>query len=126
MLSLLKHVASSLVGVNPSSGTLHEKGFVFEKDHVLWELALVGTLPLTIHFQGGLVLSIEEEEVWERVLLGKGEEKCLLSSSLFFKIIVLLIGQFKAMCLYPKHSKHLMELDPEKWNGECDHLVTYI
>jgi len=24
---------------------------VFEKDQVLWELALVGALPLTIHFQ---------------------------------------------------------------------------
>ena len=29
-----------------------KKGFVFEKDQVLWELALVGALPLTIHFQG--------------------------------------------------------------------------
>jgi len=28
---------------------LNEKGFVFEKDKVLWKLALVGVLPLTIH-----------------------------------------------------------------------------
>ena len=77
----------------------------------------MGTCPswrLTINnpLSRGLVLLIEEEEeVWEEVLLGKGEEKCLLSSSLFFKIIFLLIGQFQAMCLYPKHLKHLMELD---------------
>jgi len=64
-----------------------------------------------MHFLRGLVLSIKEEEVWEEVLWGEGEEKCSLSSSLFFKKIVLLIGQFKVMCLYPKHLKHLMELD---------------
>jgi len=59
-----------------------------------------------------LVFSLEEEEVWEKVLLGKGQEECSLSTSLlFFKMIVLLVMQFKAMCLYPKHFKHLMELD---------------
>jgi len=75
----------------------------------------LGTCPswhLTINnpLSRGLVLSIEEE-VWEEVFWGEEEEKCSLSSSLFFKIIFLLIGQFKAMCLYPKHLKHLMELD---------------
>jgi len=34
-----------------------------------------------------LVLSIEEE-VWEEVLLGKGEQTCSLSSSLYFKITI--------------------------------------
>ena len=58
----------------------------------------------------GLILSLEE--VWEEVLLGEGGEKCSLSTSfLKFKAMVLLVWQFEAMCPYPKHLKHLMELD---------------
>jgi len=49
--------------------------------------------------------------VWEEVLLGEGGEKCSLSTSfLRFKAMVLLVGQFEAMCPYPKHLKYFIEL----------------
>jgi len=58
----------------------------------------------------GLILSLEEE-VWEEVLLGEGGEECSLFTSLLrFKAMVLLVGQFEAMCPYPKHLKHFIEL----------------
>jgi len=55
----------------------------------------------------------EEEEAWEDVFLeGEGEEECSLSTSpLAFMVMVLLEGQLEAMCAYPKHIKHLIELD---------------
>jgi len=28
-------------------------------------------------------------------------------------VMVLLVGEFEAICPYPKHSKHFIELDPE-------------
>jgi len=58
----------------------------------------------------GLILSLEEE-AWEEVLLGEGGEECPFSTSfLRFKAMVLLVGQFEAMCPYPKHLKHFIEL----------------
>ena len=57
----------------------------------------------------GLILSLEE--VWEEVLLGEGGEECSLFTSLLrFKAMVLLVGQFQAMCPYLKHLKHFIEL----------------
>ena len=58
----------------------------------------------------GLILSLEEE-VWEKVYLREGGDECSLSTSLLrFKATVLLVGQFEAMCPYPKHLKHFIEL----------------
>jgi len=54
-------------------------------------------------------VSLEEEDTFFK---GEGGNECSLSTSLlFFNIMVLLVGQFKAMCLYLKHLKNLMELD---------------
>ena len=49
--------------------------------------------------------------MWEEVLLGEGGEECSLYTSLLrFKVMVLLIGKFEAMCPYPKHLKNFIEL----------------
>jgi len=59
-------------------------------------------------------LEEEEEEVWEEDFLGQRRQECSLStSSLVFMVMVLLVGEFEAICPYPKHSKHFIELDPE-------------
>jgi len=58
----------------------------------------------------------DEKEMWEEELLGsKGEECSLSTCPLRFKVMVLFNGQLEAMCPYPKHLKHLMELVLESW-----------
>jgi len=59
--------------------------------------------------QGLISLSLEEEE---SSLEGEGgEERSLSTKPLGFKVMVLLVGQFKAMFPFPKNFKHFMELD---------------
>ena len=49
--------------------------------------------------------------MWEEVHLGEGGEECSLSTFfLRFKAMVLLVGQFEAMCPYPKNLKHFIGL----------------
>jgi len=40
-----------------------------------------------------------------------GEKYSFSTSPFGFKVMILLVWQIKAMCTYPKHLKHLMELD---------------